>query len=150
MKRFRFSLQSVAVIRAHREVLAREAYAASVHAYVQAAERLAIVRAHVADLEKMLSAGRSGTFLAADAAALFRVYRTQCAAELTSERAVIEARDTMKRLRGEYIEANRQLKVIRELEDKARGRHRAETLRVEQAELDDFAGFRSAHASLLS
>ncbi|MDI1247695.1 MAG: flagellar export protein FliJ [Lacunisphaera sp.] len=149
MKRFSFSLRSVAVLRGHREQLARDVFAASVHAYVQAEEHLALVRAQIADLGRVLAAGRSGTFLAADAAALFRVYRSVSAAEMTSERDVIEKRDVMKRRRAEYLEANRQLKIVRQLEDKARARHRAETLRHEQAELDDFAGFRAARPSLL-
>ena len=35
MKRFRFPLRPVTVLRAHKELRAREAFAAAVHAYVQ-------------------------------------------------------------------------------------------------------------------
>jgi len=150
MKRFRFSLRPVAVLRAHREQRAREAFAAAVHAYVQTEERLAGTRARVADLEQMLFAGRTGRFHAADAAALFRVYRAECQAELEAERAVIEARDAMQQRRRDYIEANRQLKVVNRLEEKARAAHQAANARLEQNELDEFAGFSLARRSALS
>jgi hypothetical protein len=54
MKRFRFPLRPVAVLRAHREMRAREAFAASVHAYVQSEEVLARTRARVAELAGVL------------------------------------------------------------------------------------------------
>lgn len=144
MKRFRFPLRPVAVLRAHREVRAREAFAASVHAYVQAEERLAATRARVAELAATLFDGRGGTFVAADAAAAYRAYRAECEEELQVERAMFEAKAAMQKKRDEYLEANRQLKVVQRLEEKARANHRAETNRAEQAALDDFAGYRSA------
>jgi flagellar FliJ protein len=150
MKRFRFPLRPVAVLRAHRELRAREAFAAAVHAYVQAEEVLAATRARVAELEQLLFAGRSGRFLAADAAALFRVYRAECHAELETERQAIDARDLMHKRRHEYIEANRQLKVVNRLEEKARSTHRAENARIEQNELDEFAGFKASRRPALS
>ena len=150
MKRFHFPLRPVAVIRAHKELRAREAFAASVHAYVQTEERLAGTRTRVADLEQLLFAGRSDRFVAADAAALFRVYRAECQAEMEAEHAVSAARDGMNRRRAEYIEANRQLKIIHRLEDKARTKNRAENARSEQNELDEFAGFRASRRPALS
>jgi len=150
MKRFHFPLRPVAVIRAHKELLAREAFAASVHAYVKTEERLAETRARVGDLEKLLFAGRSERFVAADAAALFRVYRTECHAELETERSVIAAKEIMQTRRNEYIEANRQLKIIHRLEEKARDKNRIENARTEQNELDEFAGFRASRRPALS
>jgi flagellar FliJ protein len=150
MKRFRFPLRPVAVLRAHRELRAREIFAAAVHSYVLAEERLAASRARVGDMEELLFAGRSGRFLAADAAALFRVYRAECHAELETEREVIEARDTMQKRRHDYIEANRQLKVVERLEEKARAAHRASNARAEQNELDEFAGFNANRRPALS
>lgn len=150
MKRFRFPLRPVAVLRAHREMRAREAFAASVHVYVQAEERLATTRTRVSDLEEMLFAGRRDRFLATDAAALYRVYRAECHAEMEAEREVIEARDAMAKRRNEYLEANRQLKVVHRLEEKARDTHRLETQRAEQGELDEFAGFRASRRPVLT
>jgi len=150
MKRFRFPLRPLAVLRAHRELRAREAFAASVHAYVQTEETLAATRRRVADLGQVLFQRREQSFQAADAAALFRVYRGECQGEIAAERAVIEARDVMNRRRADYLEASRQLKIVDRLEEKARARHRVDTLRAEQADLDDFAGFRAARRPALS
>lgn len=150
MKRFRFPLRPVAVLRAHRELRAREAFAASVHAYVQAEERLAATRARVAELAGILFDGRTGTYLAAEAASLFRAYRAECEEQVQVERQVIEARDAMNRRRQEYLDANRQLKVVQRLEEKARTRHRAEVNLAEQNALDEFAGYRAARRAILT
>lgn len=150
MKRFRFPLRPVSVLRSHREMRAREIFAAAVHAYVQTEEALAAERRRVAQLEQLLSSGREAGCHAGDAASLFQAYRAECAAEIAAERAVIEARSAMNRRREEYIEANRQLKVVNQLETKARSRHRAETLHSEQLEMDDLAGLRARRRTFLS
>jgi flagellar FliJ protein len=150
MKKFRFPLQPVGVLRAHEELRARELFAAAVHVYVQAEERLTGLRKRVADLAEVLFHGRSDRFLAADAAALLRVYRGECNSVIAVEREVIEARAAMQQRRAEYIEANRRLKTVGKLEDKARERHRLEVLRAEQAELDELAGFRAFRQPALS
>jgi len=150
MKKFRFPLQPVGVLRAHQELRAREVFAAAVHHYVQAEERLDAVRKRVADLAEILFNGRSTRFLAADAAALLRVYNTECNAVVVAEREVVAAREAMQQRRAEYIEANRRLKTVKTLEDKSRERHRIEVLRTEQAELDELAGFRAFREPALS
>ncbi len=143
MKKFRFPLQPVGVLRAHQELRAREVFAAAVHHYVQTEERLAALRKRVADLAEVLFHGRSDRFLAADAAALLRVYRGECNSVIEVEREVIEARDAMQKRRAEYIEANRRLKTVNKLEEKAREDYRLEVLRSSQAELDELASFRA-------
>jgi flagellar FliJ protein len=150
MKRFHFPLRPVAVLRAHKELRAREAFAVSVHAYVQTEERLAHTRKRVAEMEQLLFAGRSERFGAADAATLFRVYRADCHTEVETEREVIAAKDVMNQRRAEYIEANRQLKIIHRLEEKARNKNRLENARIEQNELDEFAGYRASRRPALS
>lgn len=150
MKKFRFPLRPVAVLRAHRELRARETFAASVHAYVLSEERLAAARQRVAELGQILFAGRSERFLAADAASLFRVYRGECQAEMDAERESISAREVMNRRRQEYLEANRHLKVVQKLEEKARTNHRAEAQRAEQSALDEFAGYAASRRPVLT
>lgn len=150
MKKFRFPLQPVGVLRTHQELRAREVFAQSVHTYVQAEERLAALRKRVADLAEVLFHGRSDRFLAADAAALLRVFRGESQAVIECEREVIEARDAMQARRQEYIDANRRLRTVQRLEAKARDRHRLDTLRAEQGELDELAGFRAFRAPALS
>ncbi len=150
MKKFRFPLQPVGVLRTHQELRAREVFAAAVHRYVQAEERLAALRKRVAELAEVLFHGRTDRFLAADAAALLRVYRGECNAVIEAEREVIEAREAMSLRRQEYIEANRKLRTVQRLEEKARERHRLDVLRTEQNELDELAGFRAFRTPVLS
>lgn len=142
MKRFRFPLRPVAVLRAHREVRAREAFASAVHAYVLAEDELGRTRVRMRALEAALFSGRNNAFRAGEAALLLSDYRRECAAEAETERGVITARDEMQKKRHDYIEAHRKLEVVNRLETKARTAHRRECDREEQAEFDDFAGRR--------
>ena len=143
MKRFRFPLRPVAVLRAHHELKAREAFAAAVHVYVQSEAELAATRTRVARCEADLFASRREKFDAAAAAEAFAAYRAECAAETAAERMMIEKRAAMHQRRADYLEAHRKLEVVNRLEQKARGVHRLDTLREEQIELDDFAGRRT-------
>lgn len=140
MKRFRFPLRPVAVLRAHREGRAREAFATAVHLFVQAEEDLGRVRQRMQALERALFSGRTGQFRAAEAAALLNDYRHECAGEVAAEQRVAAARDEMHRRRDDYLEAHRALEVVQRLEEKARTAHRRDADREEQAVADDFAG----------
>lgn len=142
MKRFRFSLRPVAVLRAHRDTRAREAFASAVHLYVQAEEDLNRTRVRMRALETALFSGRQQTFRAAEAALLLTDYRRECAGEAEAEHRLNLARDEMHRRRDEYLEAHRQLEVVQRLEEKARAHHKHESQREEQAESDDFANHR--------
>lgn len=142
MKRFRFPLRPVAVLRAHQEARAREVFAAAVHACVQAEEELARTRVRMHALEAALFSGRKATFRAAEAALLLSDYRRECAAEGEMERRVIAARDEMQKRRTDYVEAHRKVEVVQRLETKARTSHRLENDRAEQAEFDDYASRR--------
>jgi flagellar protein FliJ len=149
MKRFRFNLRPVSVIRTHHEMRARDAFATAVHLYVEAEERLARVRARKAEFEAALFAGRRDRFHAASEAQSLAAYRRECIEEIEGERAMISARALMGQRRSEYIEAHRRLEVVNRLEAKARAAHRSVANREEQAEFDDFAG-RAAHRAHLS
>ena len=149
MKRFRFPLHSVAVLRAHEEIRAREAFAASVRVYVQAEETMARARACTAALASALQAGRCELYRAAEATNSLAAYRRECAAEMEAERLVIAARAEMKQRGDDYVEAHRKLKVVVRLEERARISHRQEAFREEQAEFDDSAGRRVARPALL-
>lgn len=144
MKRFRFPLRSVAVLRAHREMRAREAFATAVHGYVKAEEALAEARARLARFEAQLFAGRRERFSAADEAHALAAYRNECAVEAATERALVAARALMQQRRAEYLEAYRKVEVVKRLEEKARANHRLDCNRQEQAEFDDLAGRRFA------
>jgi len=140
MKRFRFPLRPLAMLREHREVRARELFALAVRAYVQSEAALAAVRARVTRFEAALFAGREGRFQAAEAAQAFAAYRRECDVEVTAERTTHAARAEMDQRRAAYLAAHRELEIVKRLEDKARNAHRLAANREEQAELDDFAG----------
>lgn len=150
MKRFRFPLRPVAILRAHQELLAREAFAAAVQAFVRAEEELAATRRRVRQLESDLTASREGKFTGPDVARALMAYRAECTAETQAEQAVAAAQQAMQERRVEYVDAHRRLEVIKRLEEKARATHRYETGREEQAEFDDFATRRFARRSLSS
>jgi flagellar FliJ protein len=150
MKRFRFPLRPVAVLRSHQELRAREVFAAAVHAYADAEAALARTRVHLRALEAALFSGRGHRFPAAEAAVLLADYRRECAAEATAEQGVITARADMDKRRAEYLEAHRRLEIVNRLEQKARTLHRREADREEQAEFDDRAGRRPLQPSLLT
>ena len=143
MKRFRFPLRPVAVLRAHREMRAREAFAAAVHIYVKSEEELAAVRSRVARFEAALFDGRRERFSASDEAQTLAAYRRERASEAETERAMIAARAAMQERRSEYLDAHRKVEVVKRLEEKSRAAHRLECNREEQAEFDDFAGRRA-------
>lgn len=142
MKRFRFPLQAVAILRAHQELQAREAFGAAVQAQRVADEALALVRQRVATFERSLAARRLQPFSAADEAQALGAYRVECASEAQAEKASFEARDVMQQKRQLFLEARRRVEVVQRLEQKARLRHRLEGLREEQAVFDDTAGYR--------
>ncbi len=144
MKRFHFGLRPVSVIRAHREVRARERFATSVQAYVHSEEELQSVRTRIAKFGAALSESRSVVFDAGGQAHCLEGFRRESAAEIPAERAVIAARAEMQQRRAEYIEAHRELELVKRIEQKSRARHRIACDREEQAEFDDLAGRRSA------
>jgi flagellar FliJ protein len=144
MKRFRFGLRPVAVIRAHREVRAREKFAASVHAYVQSEEELMTVRTRIAKFGHAIFESRRNVFDADEHVHCLEGFRRESAAEIPAERAVIAARVEMQQRRADYIEAHRELELVKRIEDKTRSRHRLACDREEQAEFDDLAGRRAA------
>ena len=140
MKRFRFSLRPVHVIRAQRELQAREALAAAVQVLVQAEEKLTRIRDRKTEFETALLSGRRDRFNAANAAQALVAYRQECLAEAEADRATAVARTGVAERRTAYFEAHSRLEVVKRLEVKARGAHRLAALRSEQIELDEFAG----------
>lgn len=142
MKRFHFPLRPLAVVRAHQETRAREAFAAAVNVFVQAEENLAKARTRVADFERAVGASRRERFNPAIEAENLAAYRRECAMESEAERRVAAMREAMEKSRAAYIDAHRKLDVVERLEEKARTDHRLATAREEQVEFDEFAGRR--------
>lgn len=144
MKRFRFPLQPVAVVRGHEEARAREAFGLAVQAQAAAEVELQGARARTRAFEVALFDGRRGTFLAASEAEALAAYRRERDEEAAAEGRLVRCRQLLEQRRHEYLEAHRRLEVVRRLEVKARASHRLAFNREEQAEFDDFAGRRAA------
>lgn len=142
MKRFRFSLRPVAVIRAHIESKAKDAYRAAYSALTAAEERHARSAARVQSLAAAIDAHRRGIFSPQQAAATVRAYSLECQEMARDEQGVMTARQAMLQTREAYIKANRELKVVQRLEDKARATHLAATRVAEQNALDELAAGR--------
>lgn len=147
MKRFRFSLRPVAVLRAYRETRASEAFAAAVHHYVQSEEVLADTRQRVSQFAAAMCHGRGAAFNPLEEVQTLAGYRREAQAEIEAERQTIAARDEMERRRNEYLEAHRNLEILNRLEGKARGHHQRAVRREEQAEFDEFATRRATRRS---
>jgi len=150
MKRFSFPLRPVALLRAHREARAREAFAGAVQALAQAEAAHTAARARLAALEATLTAARAGRFHAAAEADRLVAHRRECAVEAELARASAAARTVMEQRRAEAIEAYRQLEVVRRLETKARTDHRLAHGREEQAAFDELAARRTLVVSRLA
>ena len=143
MKRFHFSLRPAAVMRAHRELRAREALAVALRVLAEAEARLAAARARSAELEVVIAAGRRRSFQPAAEAVFYQSYLGSRSAEREIEKQVEAAAAELRRRRAVCVDANRDLKVISRIEDRARETHRQESLRTEQNEIDEIAGFRA-------
>jgi flagellar FliJ protein len=144
MKKFRFPLRPVAVLREHEQARTREAFAATVHTFVQAEAKLTAKRAERRDLEVMMQDGRRVTFKAADEISFWDAYRRVCDGEIKCEQVVLAARTAMEESRQKYLEAHRAVKVVEKLEQKARTEHRLGVDREAQLESDELAGLRVA------
>lgn len=139
MKKFRFPLRPVAVLRAHQELRAKEAFAASVHACTRAEQELATTRTRLKQFEAALTQGRADTFSPTDEAQSLAAYRHECGVEAETEKALRKAQEIVQQKRNEYVEAHRRVEIVSRIEVKARTAHRLEVQREEQAEFDDFA-----------
>src|SRR5262245_16287920 len=131
MKRFRFPLQPVAVLRAHREMKAQEAFGLAVQAHTRAGTGHAAVRQRVVQFERALFNARQQNFSAADQWQAIAADRHEGLAENAAEKAMLAARAVMHQRRAEYLEAHRNVEVVEKLEQKARASHRLDCIREE-------------------
>lgn len=144
MKKFTFPLRSVAILRRHRESVAREALAAAARTCTALEVRLNAARMCLQEMEQLRSAERSGCFRPADDVAFFHAYRVEWASEGELRKQLAAAIAAAEQRRDACVEANREVKAIERLEATAVAAHRAEASRSEQAEFDEHAGRRAA------
>ncbi len=146
MKKFRFPLHSVATVRSMRELRAREQFSVAVHACVLAEERLQLLRSRLAVLEEVLRSGRTRTFRAGDEASFLEAYRAETHAADQASAELEKARAAMEVARQGWLGSRRDLRVVENLEQKARAFHRREVEREDQAALDDRTSALAARA----
>ena len=142
MKKFRFPLRPVAVLREHHQARTRDAFAVTIREMKAAEDRLNAKRAERRELETLMHEGRRETFRPAEEISILDAYQRFCAEEKKLEQAVASAHVAMEESRKIYLEAHRAVKVVENLELKARTEHRLDVEREAQLESDELAGLR--------
>jgi flagellar export protein FliJ len=147
MKKFRFPLRSVATVRSMIELRAREQFSRAVQACVAAEKKLTLQRERVAELESIIRSGRLERFRPADQSTFMAAFKDETAviAKFTAE--LNSARREMESARQAWLESRRDVRVIENLEQKARHAHMLEVERENQAAMDDRTGAMVARAS---
>ncbi len=147
MKKFRFPLRSLAPVRSMIELRAREQFSRTVQACVAAEKKLTEQRERVAELESILRSGRLSRFRAADQATFMAAFKDETAVITTLTAELNSARREMESARQAWLESRRDVRVIENLEHKARQAHFLEVERENQAAMDDRTGAMVARAS---
>ncbi len=147
MKKFRFPLRSVETVRSIRELRAREQFSFAVHAYVKAEEYLKMLQSRLAALEEILRTGRKRTFRAGDEASFIEAYKAETEVVAKAAIDLEKTRVAMEEARQAWLGARRNLRVVENLEQKARAIHRHESEREDQAALDDRTSALSGRAA---
>ena len=146
MKRFRFSLQSVATLRELRELRARESLATAIRACEQAELALADADARRELLENLVRSGRAFTLRASEHVAFVTALQQAAGEEAAAERGVAQAHALRESALSEYYEAARGVKVLANLEFRARAAHRLAVEHDDQTALDERASVAAARA----
>jgi flagellar export protein FliJ len=146
MKKFRFPLRSVATVRNLLELRAREQFSRAVRACALAERALEAQRERVAELEAIIRSGRLGNFRPADQAVFMDAFKEENAqiAKLVGE--LNARREEREAAREAWFEARRDVRVIENLEQRARALHRQEVERENQAAMDDRASALAARS----
>lgn len=147
MKKFRFPLRSVATVRSMLELRAREQFSRCVQACVAAEKNLAAQRERVSELESILRSGRLTRFRPADQATFMAAFKDETAVITKITAELHSARREMESARQAWLESRRDVRVIENLEQKARAAHLHEVERENQAAMDDRAGAMAARPS---
>ena len=144
MKRFRFALQSVATLRELRELRSRENLATALRACERAEMALADARARRQLLEDLVRSGRAFTLRASEHVAFLCALHSATEEESAAVSEVDQVHVVRDRRLSEYHEAARAVKVLGNLEIRARAAHRLAGEHEEQNALDERASVAAA------
>lgn len=139
MKKFKFTLRPVAILRAHHQLKAEQAMTAAATEVARNEAQVAAAHARTVELEDMIAAGRRGPFRPDLQVSFLQSYGRERTAEAAAGKALDAARIEMAKRRQALMEAQKQVKVVSQLETKARANYRAESQRAEQNEIDERA-----------
>ena len=137
MKKFRFPLRTVATVRNLAELRARERFSAAVQVFMEAESNLKSIRARLAEFEQLLLARRGQAFRPAEEAGFLNALKQETVLATKAEAEVATARQNLEAARQAWLESRRDVRVIENLETKARHAHTREVERENQAAMDD-------------
>ncbi|MBE7538263.1 MAG: flagellar FliJ family protein [Opitutaceae bacterium] len=147
MRRFKFPLKSVIVVREAREARARDAFLAAVHAAIAAERELECLVAERASIERVLIAERQSSFRAAEQAGFLQSLHRVESREALARDAVRKAQEFREWQRQAWLEARRDVRLIEKLRTTALEKFRRDFEREAQRILDDHTGAAVARES---
>lgn len=137
MKRFHFSLKSVATLREAREARVRDSFIAAVRAVAAAEAALVRIGAERSGLEREVLKQRQGSFRAADQIAFLKAHSQVVVREGEARTAVHDATRAREERRQEWMEARRDVRLVEKLRESALRDHRRGMEREAQRLLDE-------------
>lgn len=137
MKKFQFSLRSVQTVRSIHEMRAREAFSAAVHAVLLAEEKLNEIQRQELVIEGAMRDGRGSIVRPFEQVALLQEQEMLKSRRKIASEELSKASEKRETCRQAWIHARRDLKVIDNLETKARQHYRRECEVEEQKLIDD-------------
>lgn len=139
MKRFRFRLQSLLVLRELRETQAANALAQKLEQQRRLEQDLAQAQARSEAARAQLYQAEGKRFAPQDHSAALADYDRTLALENSAEKALQAHEKPLAMARQAWAEAGRDVKVVTNLRGRAQERHLQEAARIEQAEMDEAA-----------
>ncbi len=149
MKKFRFSLRSVQTVRAIREMREREAFSFALKVHADAEAQVQKIKSDILRLEDLIRTKRGSIVIAAEQVSFLHEHGFLRDREKEAIASQEKARVKLDECRETWIVARRDMRVIENLEAKARQEYRLEFEREEQALLDDRTNATYGRAPLL-
>lgn len=137
MKKFRFPLRSVQTVRNIRELRAREVFSAALAAHRKSLEAEQAARDRLAELQRILSNERAGSFFPAEHVTYMNALQVSTCQLRDASEAVVLAAKHMDECREAWIATRMDVRVIENLETKARQEYLREGEREAQSAMDD-------------
>src|SRR5258708_34359894 len=132
-------MRSAGIARTGAESQSRQAFAVGVHALARAEEARAGAGRGLDELREMLLNRRSMIYRAPDQAAFLTAFQMETRREMEAHCAVVEAQSKVQQKRQERMTARQGVRVVQNLENKARAVQRHEAARAEQVTLYNMA-----------